>query len=154
TAVTSPPHSLRPRSFLRPSSSMISARTTGLHAAFLGVLAAILVSACGGAHSRYVSHLARAQQYLAQGNLDKASIEFRNALQIQPKDPDALYGVGRVGELRGNFREAVGLYQAAVDVRPDFPAARANLGKIFVFAGDSHHALDIVAPGLAQHPDD
>jgi len=123
-----------------------------LQMSILAVLVAILVSGCGGAHSRYTSHLERGKQYLAQENLDKAGVEFRNALQIEPKDADALYFNGRVAELRRNMREAAGLYQAAIDSRPDFELARASLGKLLVLVGATKRALETIEPGLTQHP--
>jgi Tfp pilus assembly protein PilF len=55
------------------------------------VLAMVLGLAGCGSHSRYMSHMDRGRQYLAAGNLEKARIEFRNALQIEPKDAEAFY---------------------------------------------------------------
>jgi len=108
---------------------------------------------CGSGQARYTSHLERGKQLLTQGNLDKASIEFRNAAQIQPKAPDALYYNGRIAELRGDYHAAMGLYQGAVDANPEFIAARAALGKLYVFGGAPERGLQIVEPGLAKHPD-
>src|SRR3979409_1989555 len=59
---------------------MTSARAIQLQICFLAALLAVVLSGCGGARARYVSHLERGKQYLEQGNLDKAGIEFRNAL--------------------------------------------------------------------------
>ena len=123
---------------------------------FLAVTAATslaLVVGCGSGQARYASHLERGKQFLAQGNLDKASVEFRNAAQIQPKAPDSLYYNGRVAELRGDYRLAVSLYQGAIDANPDLLAARAGLGKLYVFGGAPERGLQIVEPGLAKHPD-
>ena len=111
----------------------------------------ILLGGCG-AHSRYESHLQRGKQFLAAGNLDKASIEFRNALQIQPKAAEALYLAGRVAEQRGSPRDAAGLYQAAIDIQADFEPPRASLGRLYVFAGASQRALDTVSTALDTHP--
>jgi tetratricopeptide (TPR) repeat protein len=123
-----------------------------------GVVAAALaltvLSGCGGSQVRFESHFERGRQYLQQGKLDKADIEFRNALQIKPKNADALYYGGRVSEQKGNVRGAAGFYQAAVDARSDFSAARARLGRLYIFGGLPQKALDLVAPALAQHPDD
>jgi tetratricopeptide (TPR) repeat protein len=131
---------------------MTSARAIQLQICFLAALLAVVLSGCGGARARYVSHLERGKQYLEQGNLDKAGIEFRNALQIQPKDADALYYNGRVAAERRNSGDAIGFFQAAVDARPAFEAARAGLAKSLVFAGAPQRALDIIGPGLTQNP--
>ena len=129
-------------------------RGTGLQAClFVAVLACIL-SGCGGARARLASHLHRGQAYLASGNLDKAGVEFRNATQIEPKNAEALYFNGRVAEARNNIREAFGFYQAAIDANPGYAPARAGVGKMFVFGGTAKRALDVIDPGLAEHPDD
>jgi tetratricopeptide (TPR) repeat protein len=112
------------------------------------------MAACGGAAARFASHLQRGKEYLAAGNLEKASVEFRNAGQIQPKNADALYYNGRVAEARGNIREAVAFYQSAVDAAPGNTEACAHLGKMLVFAGASQRALSLIAPSLVAHPDD
>src|ERR1700754_4044169 len=106
-----------------------------LRASLLATLLTLTLSACGGAVSRYNSHLERGKAYLAQGNLDKASVEFRNALQIQPKAPEALYLNGRVAEQRRNFGQAAGFYESALEARPDYQQARADLGKLLVLGG-------------------
>lgn len=121
--------------------------------AVLAMFASLCLIGCGGAQSRYTSHMERGRQYLAQGNLKKASIEFRNALQIRPKEPDALYLSGQVAERSGNYRGAVGLYQAAIDTQPDQVQARASLGGIYVVGGQPDRALQLVEPYLAKHPD-
>lgn len=113
-----------------------------------------ILSGCGGAQARFTSHLQRGQAFLQSGNLDKASVEFRNAAQIEPKNPKALYFNGRVAEARNNIREAGGYYQAAIDVDARYDAARAGLGKMLIFAGAAKRAFDVVAVGLATHPDD
>ena len=119
----------------------------------VAVVTALGLVACGSGQARYSSHLERGKQFLAQGNLDKASVEFRNAAQIQPKGPDALYYNGRVAELRGDYRAAMGLYQGAIDANPELIAARAGLGKLYVFGGAPDRGLQLVEPGLAKHPD-
>jgi tetratricopeptide (TPR) repeat protein len=119
----------------------------------LAALIPVALSGCGGARARYTSHLQRGKEFLAAGNLKKASVEFRNAIQIQPKDPEALQLEGQVAQQRGNVREAVGLYQAAIDTNPGYEPARASLGKLLIFGGAAQRALDTVAPGLIAHPD-
>ena len=121
----------------------------------LAVLAGVsLLVGCGSSQSRFQSHMDRGNQYLAAGNLEKASIEFRNALQIESDNSDALYWNGRVAERRGNLHEALELYQSALDAHPDDIRARARLAKLLVLGGAIQQALQIISPGLLDHPDD
>jgi tetratricopeptide (TPR) repeat protein len=131
---------------------MASIRAIRLQIRLVAAALTVVLTGCGGAQARYASHLERGKQYLAAGNLDKAGVEFRNAMQIQPKDPDALYLDGRVAEQRGDFRQAAGLYQAAIDAKPDYEQARASLGKLLVFGAGPQRALEIIGPAILTHP--
>src|SRR6187399_3202047 len=92
-----------------------------------------VLSGCGGAASRFNSHMSRGQQYYATGDYTHAGIEFRNAMQIDPKNVVALKMTAHNAEKLGRLREAAGLYQAAIDLAPDDADARADLGRLFVF---------------------
>ncbi len=119
--------------------------------ALLGVLP---LAACGGADARRASHMERGQKYFAAGNMEKARVEFGNALQIAPNDAEARYMNGRVAEKLGNIRGAVGSYLSAIDVNPDHVQARANLGRVYLFGNAPERAKEVIAPGLEKHPDD
>jgi tetratricopeptide (TPR) repeat protein len=118
------------------------------------LVAALALGACGSAQVRYRDYLERGERFLAQGDLPKAGVELRNALQIEPKSPAALYDLGRVLEEEGDFRQAAGLFQSAIDAKPEDTKARVDLGTIYCIAGVPRQALATVAPALARHPDD
>jgi tetratricopeptide (TPR) repeat protein len=114
----------------------------------------ILVAGCGGAESRKAKHLAKGQTFLAARNFEKARVEFRNALQIEPTDSEARYENGVVDEKLGNFREAAQFYQGALDTNADNVRARASLGRLYLLSGAAEQALGAVKPGFDKHPDD
>ena len=116
-------------------------------------MAALALSACGGAQARKARHLEKGQTYLAAGNFEKARIEFQNALQISPIDPEARFELGVVNEKLAKIREAAQLYQATIDVSPDHVGARTNLARLYVFSGVPARALELVNPALEKHPD-
>jgi tetratricopeptide (TPR) repeat protein len=116
------------------------------------VLAAALVSGCGGAEDRKARYFEKGEKFFAEGNYEKARVEFRNALQIDPTDANARYQVGRVAEKLNTPREAVGHYQAAIDLDPKHMAARASLGRLFLLGGLPDKAMELAEPGLAQEP--
>jgi tetratricopeptide (TPR) repeat protein len=118
------------------------------------LLAAILLAACGGAEDRLAEHLERGQQFVAEQNLEKARVEFRNALQIDPKNVAAMYELARVAERQQNLREAVGFLRGAIETDPAHLPSRAALGRIYLFAGLIDEAYATIEPGLADHPSD
>ena len=137
---------------------------TGLHAAFSGrsvparaaALAAVLLltlAACGGAESRRISYIQRGREYLARGDFLKASIEFRNAVQIAPRDPQARLLAGEAAEKLGRWRDAAGLYQSVVELAPENIEARADLGRLYDLGGAPEQALKLIGPALAKQPD-
>lgn len=96
----------------------------------------------------------RGQEYFAAANYDKARVEFRNALQITPNDAEARFMSGFTAEKLGDLRTAGNMYQATIDVDPEHARARANLGRMLVFAGAPSRALELVEPAIVKHPDD
>jgi tetratricopeptide (TPR) repeat protein len=117
----------------------------------LAVLAMVSV-ACSGAQERKLSYLQKSQTYYDQQNYDKARIELRNALQIDPKYVEARYLSGRVAEKRGELREAVGQYQAAIDENAKFMPARAAMARLYLLGGLPEKATELVDAGLKDEP--
>jgi tetratricopeptide (TPR) repeat protein len=125
---------------------------------FTSRIAVILVSvavlsACGGAQGRKARHLENGQAFLAAGNYEKARVEFRNALQIAPNDPEARFENAVVDEKLENFREAAQFYQGTIDVSPQHLKARVALAKLHLFSSLPDKALEYIKPVLAGNPD-
>lgn len=118
------------------------------------LVVAMLLAACGGAQSRLANHMQRGQALFAEGNFAKADIEFRNAIQISPKDPVARVMEARTAEKLGRTREAYGLYQSVVDDTPGNVEARVGLGRLMIFGGLADKGLAVIQSALDKHPDD
>jgi tetratricopeptide (TPR) repeat protein len=127
-------------------------RSRALGALLVVVLA--LLAGCGGPQSRFASHMQRGQSYYDHGDFVHANVEFRNALQIAPKNANAAIMVARTAEKLGRVRDAFALYQFVVDRMPDNTEARASLGRLLVMGGAAKQALGIIEPGIAKHPED
>jgi tetratricopeptide (TPR) repeat protein len=116
--------------------------------------AALVLSSCGGAQARKARHLEKGQTYLAAGNFEKARVEFQNALQIAPTDPEARFEMGVVDEKSGKIREAAQFYQGTIDVSHDHLGARTRLARLYIFSGLPDKAQELLKPALVLHPDD
>jgi tetratricopeptide (TPR) repeat protein len=117
-------------------------------------LTVLSATGCGGAEARKAKHLDKGQTYLANGNFEKARIEFQNALQIAPKDVAARFDMGVVDEKLNNPREAAQFYQGTIDLDPQHVGARAKLARLYLFSGAPDRALDLISPAMQTHPDD
>ena len=117
-------------------------------------VAVLAVAACGGAQARKARHLEKGQSYAAAGNFEKARVEFQNALQIAPLDPEARFEMGVVDEKLGKIREAASFYQGTLDMSPEHLGAHRNLARLYVLSGVPDKALELINPALPKHPDD
>ena len=108
------------------------------------------VSACGGPEARKAKALEAGKAFLEEGNLDKARVELRNALQIDPNDVEARYLSGVISEEQDNIRRAASQYRAAMDIDATHVPARAALARIHVIAGLPNEAIEIVQEGIAD----
>lgn len=110
---------------------------------------AITLSGCGGKEERLGAHLEKGREYLEQKNFDKARVELKNVLQIDPRHAEAYVLAGQVDERQGNMQKAFVNYQKAVELDPNNWQAKASIGRFYLFAGDlakaEKHALDILA---------
>jgi tetratricopeptide (TPR) repeat protein len=116
------------------------------------VAVAVASAACSSGEARKAGYLERGEKYFAEANYDKARIEARNALQIDPNYVEARYLAGRVAEKKGEIREAAGSYQAVLDANPKFNQARAALARLFLFAGLPDKSMELIEAGLKDDP--
>jgi tetratricopeptide (TPR) repeat protein len=118
------------------------------------LLLAFMLPACSGGEARKAKFLEKGTALMAERNYEKARLEFRNALQIDPKDAQAQALAARAAEQLGEYGEAAGLYQAAIAGNKADTKSRASLARIFVFGGAPERAAKLVEEGLALAPND
>ena len=73
---------------------------------FLIVLVLGAISGCSTPEEKSASHLANAEILLAENELQKARIEYANALQLNQNLPEAWYGLARIHEQRQEWKKA------------------------------------------------
>ena len=91
-----------------------------------------LLSACGGKEERKAKYLERGKSYLAEKNYDKAKIEFKNVLQIDPKDAKGYLFLGQVEEKQKDWAKAFGAYKKASELDPELIDPRIHLAQFYL----------------------
>lgn len=118
------------------------------------VLLAVVLSACGGKEDRLTKHFDRGVQHLADGDYEKARVEFKNVLQMEPKHVAALYNMGQSFEKLDDLRSAVSFYQRTLEIEPTHFDAKTRLARLFVTGGAPQLAAPLADELLAVRPTD
>ena len=63
-----------------------------------------------------------------QSNHAGALAQFREAVEIDPKDPEAQYNLGMELKSGGDTAGAIAAFRRAIELKPDFEKAHYNLG--------------------------
>lgn len=110
-----------------------------LRRAALAALLCLLVASCGGSEAKFTKHFEKGKEYYAAEQYKEAAIEFKNAVQVKPDDPQALYHLGlaylRVGG-PAYISSAFKAFLKASEIDPDFLDAQARIGELYFMSRD------------------
>ena len=113
-----------------------------------------LVAACSSKADRLHQGLEKGAEYVRLADWDKANVEVRNVLQIDPKNAEAYYLAGQVAEAKREIQRAYGSFSKAIELKPDHLEAKVALGRIYLLAGEVDKAgksIDEVLAVNAAH---
>jgi tetratricopeptide (TPR) repeat protein len=111
-----------------------------------------LLAACSGKEGRIDSGLKKSAEFVRDGDWDKASVEVRNVLQIDPKNARAFLIGAQVNEGQNDIQRAYANYLKATELKPDLNEAQIGLARLYVLAGDMARAEPAVRNALAADP--
>jgi len=109
----------------------------------------VLLAACSSKADRIQSGLAKGADYVRLADWDKANVEVRNVLQIDPKNAQAYYVAGQIAEAKGDVQRAFGSYSKAVELKPDHLDAKVGQARLFMLAGRLEDSDKALAEALA-----
>ena len=113
---------------------------------FVRILSALmlvgLIAACSSGEDRQEKYLERAKVYYDEGDIDKARIEARNVLQINPKNTAARQLLGEISYDDGDIRKAYGMFLSVLDESPDNIAAHTSMAKIYIAVKDYDKTIE------------
>ncbi len=113
------------------------------------ILPTLFLVACGGGEERQAKYLERANNYIEQENIEKAKVEIKNVLQINPNNAEAWYLLGVIAEDEQSFRAAYGNFTAAVGIDPQHVKSLNKLASYSILSNDLQNALEKIEQVLA-----
>ena len=117
------------------------------------VLVATVLAGCGDAKEKSMKFFNKGDALYEKGDYVKARLEFKNALQIEPKFARAYYMLAKVELREKNYRGAYGLASKAIDLDPDLWEARLFVAELLIMAKKIDDAREKVAAVLPKDPE-
>src|SRR6267142_4358267 len=115
------------------------------------LLAAIFaISGCANPEKAKIAHVEKGEAYLKAEKFQEASLEFRNAVQIDEKLASAHWGLARAYEGLQRFQEAFEELRKTTELDADNLDARVKLGNYYIAAAKGHSDLVAEAERLAK----
>ncbi|HVJ42076.1 MAG TPA: tetratricopeptide repeat protein [Dongiaceae bacterium] len=119
-----------------------------------GLMATTLLAGCGDPDSRAAKYIKHGEELAAEGQPDKARLEFRNAIKIRPTLAEPYYQLGLIDEAAGDLQGAFNDYTRAEQQDPNHRGALVKLAGFYFGAerfDDAQRRIDTV---LKAWPDD
>jgi tetratricopeptide (TPR) repeat protein len=122
------------------------------HATLLSILLAAVfaISGCANPEKAKVAHVEKGEVYLKDEKFQEASLEFRNAIQIDEKMASAHWGLARAYEGLQRFQEAFEELRKTTELDPEHLDSRVKLGNYYIAAAKNNPQFIAEAERLAK----
>lgn len=129
---------------MKISSKIIRIQTFNVRQLLFVFLASFLITGCASPEQKTKDYIENGMKFLSAGEVDKAKIEFKNALQIQKNNNDALYGLVLTFEKEADWQKVFNLCIQIVEQDPKYFNAHLKLGQLYLASDQLDKAIDTV----------
>ena len=122
----------------------------------LGLWVILGLAACTSMEGKRNNFQAQGKELYQKGDYIRARLQFRNALQIDPKFAEGYLWLGKTEMKLNNFPGAFGSLSKAVELQPEQMEAQVLLGQIFLMARKPEEAqakADLVLKKEPENPE-
>ncbi len=120
----------------------------------VAIVASLMLAGCTGRDDRLSLHLSKGLDFFEREDFDKAGVEFRNALQVNPRKAQIHYWIGRHAEATRQWQQAFGAYLKGLEHEPDHVDSKVRLARLYLMVGDLARAEKRIVEIRGARPDD
>ena len=102
--------------------------------ALIAVAGLLFAGACSNPEKAKLEHVQSGETYLKEEKFQEASIEFRNAIQLDDRLAAAHWGLAQAYEGLGSFQQVYAELRRTIELDPNQFDARARLGNYYLLA--------------------
>jgi tetratricopeptide (TPR) repeat protein len=117
------------------------------------VLVVFCLGSCTSMEGKRDNFIRQGKELYEKGDYVRARLQFKNAVQIDPKWAEGYLWVGKTELKLGNYRNAFGALSQAVELDPKLIEAQILLGNIFLLARRPDDAEAKANLALKQEPE-
>lgn len=120
------------------------------------ILAALLsgmIAGCGSAEDSSERFIESGKELMEKGEFDKARLEFRNALQINPLEAEGYYQLALIDEKNQKWKGMYSNLVTAESLDPNHVQAIVKLGQLHVVSGQLDEAMKKAEKALSLEPE-
>jgi len=124
-----------------------------LRTIFLLLLSAsVVIYGCGSDEEKKLAHLEKGKEYFEKGEYKSAQIEFKNAIQIDPRFTEAYSQLAETNFRLGDARGAIQAYFKVAELDPDDLDAQLKLSTFYLLGKKYDEAREKIDGILAKDP--
>lgn len=112
----------------------------------------LFISACAATDEAVQKSQGHYQEGLAtlSGDRQKAFVSFQKAVQLNPKNKEARYGLGHVYAIQGKLAQAEAEFRTAIQIDDAYSEAHTYLGQVLASQGKWDEAVQSYRAALAN----
>jgi tetratricopeptide (TPR) repeat protein len=118
----------------------------------LAIVLGLILAGCDSPKQKESKYIESGKALYESGDLAKASLEFRNALQINPSGVEAQLYLGRIAEKQRDVAGAAVAYRKASNNDPKNYEAHLKAGQFALLTGDPETAKSLADKTIALDP--
>jgi len=116
-------------------------------------IAGMLLTGCDSAKEREAKYVESGKALYTSGDIVKAALEFKNALQINPAAVEPRYYLGLIAEKQHDLSAAATAFQRVAEADPKHLEAHVKAGQYALLSGDAQGGRRYADEVLAIAPD-
>ncbi|HEC74999.1 MAG TPA: tetratricopeptide repeat protein [Methylophaga aminisulfidivorans] len=117
-------------------------------------LAILSIAGCGNSADSSDDFVESGNEYFDNGNYDKARLEYKNAIQIDPRQAEPYYRLALIDEQNKNWKQMFANLTTVEQLDPNHADALVKLGRLYLLGGQIDDALTRTNKALEVKPDD
>ena len=106
---------------------------------------ALTLTGCTSKEAKVLDFIAKGDRLLAENDPVRAILEYKNALQIDPKSAKATFGLGKAYLRQQEYQKAFGAFKSALEIDPELDEGRIEVAWLLAMGKQGEPALLEVA---------